>query len=121
MREGIVSRKVMHCHKRVAALAKEAAAASYDELMSNDILYSTWKHQHPEIAGNPARLKRAFVIAKWGLYIEMARATLGLLLREPIDDKVKEEIVEILALDSTLIRGRKNRAVLAGTVQQQEN
>jgi hypothetical protein len=48
----------------------------------------------------------------------LARATLGALLREPIDEKVKDEIVEILALDQTLIRGRKNPSVVMGEIKQ---
>ena len=95
-----MSQKAAHCHKHIAKVAREAAAASYDELMSDNMLYSAWKRKNPRLVTDPKRLKQKFVNDKWGLYVAFARATLGLLLREPIDDKVKEEIVEILALDS---------------------
>lgn len=111
-----------HCHKHVAKIAKEAASASYDELMSQDILYSAWKKSNPDCVNGPTvnsvELRRRFVARNWGKYIPLARTTLGLLLSQPIDNKLKDEIVEILALDQTLIKGRVNPAVIAGSVQQ---
>lgn len=103
-----------HCHKQIAKTAKGIAAASYEALMSDNLIFSAWKKSHP--GKTSKQLLSIFVENKWGLYIEAARATLVLLLREPIDEKIKEEIMEILALDSTLIRGRKNPAQIAGTV-----
>ncbi len=104
-----------HCHKRIAKVAKECCAATYDELMSSsNLLYETWKKKNPGLEGN--RLRQHFVNSKWGMFVEAARATLACLLREPIDEKTKLEIVEILAMDSTLIRGRVNPARVAGQI-----
>lgn len=103
-----------HCHKRIAQVAKEAAANSYEELMHDNVLFSVWKAKNPSIAHDPKRLRQHFVNLRWGWYIDLARTTLALLLREPIDDKIKEEIVDILAKDSTLIRGRVNPVKVAG-------
>lgn len=108
--------KISHCHKRIAKVAKELAGASYEELMSHDVLYKMWKKKNPGLEGKRLQLK--FINDKWGLYVPAARATLTLLLREPIDERVKEEIMQILVLDSTLVRGRVSPAVIAGTVQQ---
>ncbi len=109
-----------HCHKRVAKEAKLAAAHVYDELMSSsNQIYARWRAMHPQIS-DPSRLRQEFVNKKWGMFIDMARTTLGLLLREPIDEKTKDEIVEILALDATLIRGRLNPAQVAGQLQQKQ-
>lgn len=110
--------KISHCHKRIRDVAQGLAAASYEELMSQNLLYDAWKRQHPGMG--PLALEKLFVRKKWGLYIDLARATLVGLLQQPnnpnLDEKAKEEIMEILALDSTLIRGRVNPKVLAGTV-----
>ena len=105
-----------HCHKYIAKIAKECCAASYDELMSSsNLTYQLWKKAHPNL--NAKRLEQHWVNTKWGLYVPIARTTLGLLLSQPIDESLKDEIVEILALDQTLIRGRVNPAMVAGTIQ----
>lgn len=106
--------KISHVHKKVAEVAKSLAEESYELIMSNNLVRAEWKRQHP---GMPERgLIRAFVSRNWARYIPMARTTLGLLLREPIDEKLKEEILDILAKDQTLIRGRKDPKILAGSM-----
>ena len=111
-----MQRKISHCHKALAKIAKELAAASYDELMSFNPIYESWKKRYPGLRDNPKRLKAQFVMNKWGLYVTMARATLTAQLLQPIDENVKDEIMEILALDSSLIRGRVNPAMIAGAI-----
>lgn len=117
-----MEQKISHCHKYIAKVAKDLARASYQQLMEENFLYEAWKKKNPELVGNPKHLEQAFVNRKWGMFIEAARATLVGLLSQPnnpnIDEKVKDEIMEILALDSSLIRGRVNPAVLAGQVKQ---
>lgn len=120
MRGSQVKRKISHCHKSIRKVARELAAASYEILMGNDFVYKEWKRQHPDIADNPKRLLLMYVNKKWGLYIEAARATLVGVLQQPIDDKIKDEIMEILALDSTLIRGRVKPMELAGIVNNKQ-
>lgn len=112
-----MSRRIAHCHKKIRTVAREACALHYEMLMSSsNAVYQLWKKQHPGMGA--AALQRAFVNAHWGKCIELARATLGRLLLEPIDETVKEEIIEVLALDQTLIRGRNNPAIIAGAIQQ---
>lgn len=103
-----------HCHKRVAKVAKALAAETYEQLMSSsDLIYSNWKKKYPHL--DSKRLCRQFVADKWALFIPPARATLVGLLQQPIDEALKEEIMEILVLDSTLIRGRVNPMAVIGT------
>ncbi len=112
-----MGRKISHCHKRIRDVAKELAAATYEMLMSSSsLVWHNWKKQHPGFADNPRKLEIAFVSKYWGMHIPAARATLTRLLTSPIDEKAKDEIMEILALDATLIRGRKNPATIAGVV-----
>lgn len=115
-------RKISHCHKRIRDVAVALAEANYEELMNNNLLYDAWKKSHPGMG--PKSLSKLFVRKKWGLYVELARATLVGLLTQPnnpsIDEKEKEEIMEILALDSTLIRGRVHPKILAGTLAKQQ-
>ncbi len=110
-------RKISHCHKDVAKVAKGLCAASYEMCMGgSNLVYKEWKRQNPQIAENPKRLLLAFVNRNWGKYIPAARATMARLLTSPIDESAKERIMEALTLDATLIRGRVNPAILAGTV-----
>lgn len=101
-------------------MAVELAGATYDMLMVDNLLYKTWRDQNPDLVRGPSwdgkKLRERFVAKNWGKHIAAARATLVGLLQQPIDESLKEEIMEILALDSTLIRGRANPAILAGEV-----
>lgn len=118
MREAKVSRKISHCHKAIAKVSKALAAAHYEELMScSNVVYQVWRNNHPGL--NAKQLGQAFVNKFWSRFIDAARATLTAQLLQPIDESVKDEIMQILVLDSTLIRGRKNPAVLAGELKQQ--
>lgn len=113
-----MSKKIAHCHKKIRDVAKEAAALHYELLMSSsNIVYKLWKKNHPTL--NAKQLQQEFVNKMWSKCIDLARATLGALLLEPIDEATKLEIVDILALDSTLIRGRWEPAVVMGELKQQ--
>lgn len=107
-----MSKKISHCHKKIRDVAQELAGGTYDILMEDNNIYSTWKKQNPDVQG--VALRERFIKKNWSRHIDAARTTLGLLLRSPIDDKAKEEIVEILALDQTLVRGRKEPSLLMG-------
>ena len=93
-----------HCHVMVADVAKAAAHELYDALMFDNMLNELWRKRFPNLG--PKKLEAKFVSMFWGKCIPFARATLAQLLRSPIDDRQKESIVEALALDATLIRGR---------------
>lgn len=105
-----------HCHKAIRKVARGLAAACYDEVMRDDLVFKTWKSQNPEIAGKPKLLLLAFVNRNWGRFVEGARTTLALLLRQPIDERQKEEIMEILVLDKSLVRGRMSGQQIAGII-----
>lgn len=110
-------RKISHCHKSIAKVAKAVAAAHYEELMScSNVVYQTWKKNHAQL--NAKQLQQAFVNKFWSRFIDMARATLTAQLLQPIDLAVKDEIMEILALDSKLIRGRKEPMLVMGELKQ---
>lgn len=115
-----MSQKIAHCHKRIRDVAMGLAGGTYDMLMSDNRIYDEWKRQNPDLDVRNlvcrAQLRERFIKKNWSKHIDAARTTLGLLLREPIDDKTKEEIVTILALDQTLMRGRLNPSVILGSV-----
>lgn len=112
-----MSRKISHCHKKIREVAKEAAALHYEMLMSSsNVVYQLWKKKHPGL--NAKQLQQEFVNKMWSKCIDLARATLGQLLTQPIDETTKLEIVDVLALDATLIRGRREPAVVMGEIQQ---
>lgn len=104
-----------HCHKQIRTVAKEACALHYEMLMSSsNVVYQMWKKQHPGL--NAKKLQQAFVNKHWSKCIELARSTLGALLTQPIDERTKEEIMQVLVLDSTLIRGRQTPAIVVGEI-----
>ena len=101
-----------HVHKELAKVAKAAANELYEVAMGDNLLRSTWKKQNP---GRTEReLRTRFVAKNWGKCIPFARATLAQLLTTPLDEEAKERIMEILVLDSTLIRGRKSPMQIVG-------
>lgn len=95
-----------HCHKVIRKVAQALAGELYEVLMGDNFVRAEWKKQNPECTEK--QLCTKFVARNWGRCIETARATLALQLRDPnIPEKQKEEIVEVLALDNTLRRGRR--------------
>jgi len=101
------SRPSKHVHKMVADTAKAMCHEVYDTLMQRDEWYALWKSQHPKLHG--AALEEAFVRTHWGKYVDGARATLAAMLGRPIDESLKESIMDALMLDNTLLRGRSAR------------
>jgi len=102
--------KQIHCHVQVAAVAKEATSELYETLMGDNLMYETWRKQHPGTSDK--RLRQLFVDRNWPRCIPFARATLARLLTTPIDEKVKESIMEVLVKDASLVRGRVTQADL---------
>lgn len=93
-----------HCHKLVAKTAREAAGELYDLLMSNDKMFTEWKRQNPGCSSK--QLESRFIEKNWGRCLQIARATLAMLLNGPLEECLKDQIVEALCLDTTLRRGR---------------
>lgn len=108
-----------HCHKLVAKQAKEAADELYEVLMKDNLMYGLWKKQNPGL--NDKRLRLRFVARNWGRCIPFARATMARMLTMPIDEGLKETILEALSLDATLMRGRMRGEHVLGAVQQRSN
>ena len=102
-------RAVAHVHVQIAKTAKGICAAAYDDIMSNNWQYEAWKKKNPEL--NPAQLQRRWVEKNWGKFVTTARHTMVRLLTQPIDEKLKEEIAEVLLADKSLKRGR---GIIAG-------
>lgn len=104
-----------HVHKLVASVAVNAAAELYETLMGDNVMYEAWRKKYPGAGGKT--LARMFVEQNWGKCIPVARATLAAMLHDPtISEEHKESIVEALALDSTLMKGRESPATVLGQI-----
>lgn len=103
-----------HVHKALAKVAREAASELYEVVMGDNLVRSTWKKQNPGLTER--QLHTRFVAKNWGKCIPFARATLAQLLTTPLDPASKEAIMEILVLDSTLIRGRRSPAQVVASL-----
>src|ERR1700733_6082412 len=98
-----------HCHKMIAEVAQAMAHECYDALMQRNDWYDLWKRQHPGLSGKA--LESRWVKEKGGTFVPGARATLAGMLQTGIDSMLKEQIMEALLLDNTLIRGKPQRAL----------
>lgn len=109
-----------HCHKLVASVAKEAAGCLYNDLMADNVLFAEWKKQNP--GANAKALESRFIAKQWGKCLAFARATLAQLLQSPIEESLKEEILDALILDNSLVRGRgRPDALIPGLHHQMEH
>ena len=105
-------------HKVVATVAKEAAGQLYETVMGDNVIYTEWKRQNPNM--NAKQLEKRFIDKNWGKCIEFARATLSLMLNNhSLPEKVREDIYEALVLDNTLVVGRKSPAEAKFLLSQQ--
>lgn len=102
-----VSKSGAHCHKLVAETAKALTHELYDRLMGDNRVFAQWKKDHEGM--NARQLEDEFVRMNWGKSIPVARTTLALILRGPLDSHLKEQISEALILDNTLVRGRDKK------------
>lgn len=92
-----------HCHKLVKKIAQEAAGELYETLMSDNLLFTEWKRQHPGLGSKQLELR--FVAKNWGRCLDFARATLGQMLNSELDLASKDAIMEALVLDASLQPG----------------
>lgn len=108
-----------HCHKKVKEVAQALAGATYENLMgSSNEIYLAWRQRFPGMGAKA--LERRFVARYWGDHIHAARTTLTLMLTSNIDEARKMEIEEVLILDSTLMRGRREPGQVLGTPMEQK-
>ena len=94
-----------NCHILVAKTAQAMARECYDSFMQSNPQYAAWREANPGLSGEA--LEARWIVTRWGLFVEPARATLAEMLRQPIDEALKKQISEALILDAQLIRGRK--------------
>lgn len=106
--------KAIHAHKLVAECAHELAHIVFDNLMSNDAIWTEWKRQHP--GATRKGLESIFVKRYVAQCLPAARATLGGMLAQPYDEDLKDRILEALIADKTLIAGRANPAEIIGSL-----
>lgn len=98
-------KKIAHCHKLIAEVAKGIMHETYSMVMADNQIWQLWQDQYPEMSRKQLELE--YVRTRWGLAIPAARATLAHMLTLTLDEARKEEIMEALALDNGLLLGRK--------------
>lgn len=105
---------VRHVHVQVKEVAVGLAHALFDELMSRNQIFHQFKEQHPGMTTK--QMEEKFVLHLWPQLIDQARATMaGMLKSSAYSDEMKEDIMDSLVKDATLIRGRRNPATVLGT------
>jgi hypothetical protein len=96
-----------HCHVQIREVAKVAAGELYERLMGDDFYYQAWRKQNPECSAK--ELERRFIEKNWPKCLAFARATLAQILTQPdVPESTKAQILDVLAKDNTLMRGRSN-------------
>jgi len=81
------------------------AGELYERLMGDDRFYRAWKRENPGL--NSKQLEELFIEKNWKNCIGSARRALVAMLIDPsISEHVKEEVVDVLLKDKSLIRGR---------------
>lgn len=113
-------RNAAACHQMVRDVAVGMAHETYAVLMQRNDWYRAWREALEERSGvsgmSPDLLEKNWVNLHWGDFIEGARAQLAAMLRQPLDDGLRDTIAEALILDNTLIRGRKAGQKLLGAL-----
>lgn len=94
-----------HCHEMIAETAKAMAHEVFDELMKRNDWWANWQNQNTDLS-TIKELEVRWVEQTWGKFISEARGALAHQLTLRIDVAIKEQIMEALALDHSLIRGR---------------
>lgn len=110
-------RKISHCHVLIAETAKGLAHVLFDEMMGKNEIWAQFKSQHAGMT--TAQMEAKFVAKLWPQLIESARATLAAMLapESNVSDDMKEEIMDALVRDKTLMRGRNRKSdQVLGTV-----
>lgn len=107
---------IKHCHFAIKKVAEGMAGVLFEEMMSRNEIWAEFKRQHE--GKTTKQLEGLFIAHLWPQMIDQARATLAGMLRSPaISEEQKEEIMDILVKDQTLVRGRKNPAQFLGNAQ----
>lgn len=97
---------VAHCHKQIREIARAIAGELYEKLMGENQFWEVWKKQNPD--ATRVELERRFVDRNWGRCIGQARRALAMMLTDPsVSEAMKEEAMDVLEKDASLVRGRK--------------
>ena len=96
-----------HCHFLIKETAQGICHELFDQLMKDDMLFGLWKKRNPGCTTK--QLETKFVARMWGKpeALAGARATLATMLNHPIDEVLKNQILDALVKDNTLRRGRE--------------
>jgi hypothetical protein len=89
----------------------------YSTMMKDNDWYAIWKSKNP---GATAKAMQArFVNANWGPLIPQARATLAAMLAGPMEEGLKEQVLDALIKDNTLKKRRSDPHMLIGPARVQ--
>jgi len=96
---------IAHRHIQIREVAKAAAGHLYERLIGDSRYYEAWKRENPD--AGPQELEHRFVERNWPKCIPYARESLAEMLRRPdVPETAKAQIMDVLAKDQSLIRGR---------------
>jgi len=91
-------------HRLVAETAIAMAHELYDALMQNNDWWKRWREWHS--GASRSEMEKDFVRRNAAQMLPKARAVLAAMLAQPIDENLKESIIDALTLDATLRQGR---------------
>mgnify|MGYP001556543085 CR=1 FL=1 len=96
--------KTLHAHKLVVETARKMAEAIYEELAKDN----NWPKVKPELrAGLGHKIAREkFIQRNLAKFLGEARSTLTEMLNGHYPESLKEEILDALIKDASLMRGR---------------
>src|SRR5215469_14833945 len=102
---------VAHCHKQVREVARAICGELYETLMGDNEFFATWKKQNPGVGASV--LEKRFIDKNWGQCLKQARKALAMVLTSPTtSEKMKEEVMDILEKDQSLMRGRNTGRII---------
>lgn len=105
-------RNAAACHTMVRDTAVALAHECYDSFMQNNVYYESWQASNPGLRRD--EYEKVWVNENWARFIPAARANLAAVLKQPLEQGLKDTIAEALILDATLVRGRKTPAQVLG-------
>lgn len=93
------------CHKQIAEVAKVICGELYERLMGDDRFYKAWRNENQ--GSTIKQMEDRFIERNWTRCVGSARTSLVMILKDPsISEAIKEEVVDILERDRSLVRGR---------------
>ena len=93
-----------HAHKLVYKTARDMAGALYEEVMHDNVNFTTFKALNPGLT--PKQLQAKFIAAATPRLLDQARSTLAQMLAGNYPEHLKAAINDALVKDASLMRGR---------------